>query len=85
VRPEQQQRERGQHREGSEQRQPLAATGSETGRETGTHGDEHEEGDEEHRRGQVRRHRLPAVAEADRLPSEPRLKPDEPHRADRRP
>ena len=55
------------------------------GREPGTDRDEDQQGDQQHRRGEVRRDRLAAVAEPDRLAPEPRLEADQGDRADRRP
>ena len=49
----------------------------------GPDGQEDEQADEEHRRGEVRRDRLAAVAEADGLAPEPRLEPDEHDRRER--
>ncbi len=63
----------------------AATTAGEAGREAGTHRQEHEQGDQQKRRGQVRRDRLPAVAETDGLAPEPGLEPDETDRRDGRP
>ncbi len=83
---EEQQRERGEGREGRQQREALApaATG-EAGRETGTHRHEHEQCHQQEGRGQVGRDRLPAVTEADGLAAEPRLESDKTDRRDGRP
>ena len=87
VRPEQQQRERGRGRERGEQREPLAAR---RGRRSGPGSRPGRSGrpaapTSAQRRGEVRRDRLAAVAEADRLAPEPRLEPDEADRRERRP
>ena len=63
----------------------LRAAAAEAGREAGTDGQEDEQPDQHHRRGQVRRDRLAAVAEADGLAPEPRLEADEPDGRERRP
>ena len=86
MRAEQQQRERGQRREGREQREALAgAPAAEAGRETGTHRHVDQQGDQQHRGGQVRGHRLPGVSEAYGLAPEPCLEPDQGHGSERWP
>ena len=73
-------------RERGEQREPLArAAAADPAGIAGTDGQEDQQPDERHRRGQVGRDRLAGVAEADGLPAEPRLEPDERDRAERRP
>ena len=85
VRPEHQQRERRRGRERREQREPLArAANREPGRVAGTHQDEDEHPEQEHRRGEVRGDGLPAVAEANGLAAQPRLEPDQGHGPERR-
>ena len=63
----------------------LRAPAGQVRRETGTDRDVDEQGDEQHRGGQMRRDRLAAVPEADGLAPEPRLEPDQHDRSDRRP
>ena len=78
LRAEQQQREGDPGRERGEEGEPLArAPPADPGRVPGAHGQEDEQRDERERRGEVRRHRLSAVAQPDRLASQPRLEPDQ--------
>ena len=58
---------------------------TEAGREAGTDRHVDQQRHEQHRGGEMRRDRLPAVAEADRLASEPGLEPDEQHGRERWP
>ena len=58
---------------------------TEPGRVAGPDGHEDEQGDEQHRGREMGRDRLPAVAEADGLATEPGLEADEPDGRDRRP
>ena len=87
LRSEQQQREG--HRAGrerGEQREPLArAATADPRRVARPHGQVDQERDQGQGGGQVRRHRLPAVPEADRLAPEPRLEPDQPDGRERGP
>ena len=78
VRPEQQEREGERRRERREQREPLAAApAADPRRVAGPDGHVDQERDQGQGGGQVRGHRLPAVAEADRLAPEPGLEPDQ--------
>ncbi len=84
--PEQQQGECRERRERREQREPLArAPARQVRGETGPDRDVDEQGDEQHRGGQVRGDGLAAVPQAHGLAPEPRLEPDERDRSDRRP
>ena len=72
--------------EGGQQREPLAGAASgKVGWVAGPDRHEHEQAHEEHRGSEVGRDRFAAVAEADRLATQPRLEPDQPDGRDRRP
>ena len=86
VRPEQQQRVRRDRPEGGQEREPLArAAAADAGPGSRPDGQVDEQPDEQHRARQVRRDRLAAVAEADRLAPEPGLEADERDGPERRP